>query len=298
MFCQNTACLLVTVNLIIQNGNTLCCSHHCHFFWVVFVSSVVRIEADRGWEGGTTETENYPCNLNEYNIIKIAQWRSGYIAWNIILHSGPFVSLQTTGLLVKQCSRDCKAAWVCEMVGKNKRDARQEKWICRGIRTLHGCWLVPHPTVHSSGAVGKTLQSSATKNLTEMAVQCVQLKKTVSIHFLSAVLSRLCVCAYAPADLLNLWQGGRACGLTAGKSVPPTALALPPPTLSPSRCPTRSAYWRLIKEAALDCEQLGSCDLTQRAACRGFFLCEQNSKTHKNSTRMGGDKFSTRRGLG
>lgn len=35
MFCQNTACLLVTVNLIIQNGSTLCCTHHCHFFWVL-----------------------------------------------------------------------------------------------------------------------------------------------------------------------------------------------------------------------------------------------------------------------
>lgn len=96
-------------------------------------------------------------------------------------------------------------------------------------------------------------------------------------------------CVYVlafPADLLNLWQGGRARGLTAGKSAPLTALALLPPTLSPSHCPTRSAYWRLIKEAALHCEQLGSCDLTRQAVCWGFFLCEPNSKTHQNRTRM------------
>lgn len=42
--------------------------------------------------------------------------------YNFTLRS--FVSLQTRSSVVKQSSTDCKAAWVCEMVGKNKREAR------------------------------------------------------------------------------------------------------------------------------------------------------------------------------
>lgn len=52
-----------------------------------FVSIVVRTEADR--VEATTKTESHPCNLNENNIVKMSQWRSGYIARNTILHSGP-----------------------------------------------------------------------------------------------------------------------------------------------------------------------------------------------------------------
>lgn len=156
------------------------------------------------------------------------------------------------------------------MVGKYKRNARQEKGICRGIKALHGCWLVPYPTAHSSGAAGKTLQCSSYKQLQELGVPSTA-TITLEGEPSQSIFSELSCLTYCiPADLLNLWQGSRACGLTAGKSVPPTALALLPPTLSPSHRPTRSACWRLIKEAALDCEQLGSCDLTRQAACRGF----------------------------
>lgn len=159
MFCQNTACSLVTVNLIIQNGSTLRCSHHCHFFWVVLFPVWLELKQIVG--AGTTKTENYPCNLNENNIIKNGTMEVWLYSLKYNFTPRSFVSLQTTGSLVKQSSTDWKAAWVCEMVGKNKRDARQEKGICRGIKALHACWLVPYPSVHSSGAVCKTLQSSA-----------------------------------------------------------------------------------------------------------------------------------------
>lgn len=100
MFCQNTACLLVTVNSIIENGSTLCCSHHCHFFWVVLFPLWLewkQIEEGHNKDKGGKKS---PCNLNE-NIVKIAQWRSGYIARNIILHSLVLcVPLYTSGSLL------------------------------------------------------------------------------------------------------------------------------------------------------------------------------------------------------
>lgn len=136
------------------------------------------------------------------------------------------------------------------MMGKNKRGARRENGICRGIKALRACWLVPYPAAHSCGPVGKTLRSSSCKQLQVLGVPCAATITLEESH-LNPFSELSCLTYCIPADLLNLWQGGRACGLTAGKSVPPTALALLPPTRSPSYCPTRSACWRLIKEAAL-----------------------------------------------
>lgn len=108
------------------------------------------------------------------------------------------MSLQTTGSLVKQSSTDWKAAWVCEMVGKNKRDARQERGICRSIKALHACWLVPYPTVHSSGAVCKTLRSSANKNLEELgsprAASITLEEHHLNPSSVSCLVSPVCMC--------------------------------------------------------------------------------------------------------
>lgn len=96
--------------------------------------------------------ENNPCYLNENNIIKekkistMEVWLYG-IKYNFTL--GSFVSLKPTGSLVKHSSTDWKAAWVCEMVGKNKRDTRQDKGICRGIKALHAHCTFQWCSVHN-----------------------------------------------------------------------------------------------------------------------------------------------------
>lgn len=98
MLCQNKACLLVRVNLIIQNGSTLCCSHHCHFFWVVVFPMWLELKQICWYGGGdtTTKTGDFSCNFNKNNIIK--NWHNG----GLLIYSSLKYKLQVLCIPVGQ----------------------------------------------------------------------------------------------------------------------------------------------------------------------------------------------------
>lgn len=133
------------------------------------------------------------------------------------------------------------------MVGRNKRDLREEREICRGIKASHACWLAPCPTIHSSGAACQTLQSLANKKHKAFDRMSATITfKEVPSQSIICQLSFLTSLYMLAFPLIYLISDGGSCGLTAGKSVPPPCCPCPslllPPTRSTSRCPTRSAY--------------------------------------------------------
>lgn len=94
--------------------------------------------------------------------------------------------------------------------------------------------------------------------------------RTISIRFPSAVSSLRCVCVCVLALQLiyliseqSLWTNSwEICPLAPPPATHSFSLSAPPGRPSPG----------LIKEASLDWEQLGSCDLPRQAARRGFFF--------------------------